>query len=287
MAEADALRELPWRGEAAGRPDLPLPPERMPLLWRGRPRKRWRWVGAFDQSVMAFAAVVRIGPAGMTFWGLWEREEGRLHERTRRTLPWRREDVRMDGRRTRVSAAGVEIELSFGEGEPIECICPNGEGGYTWTRKLAGVPVEGRVRVGGRVHPLRGLGVEDDSAGYHRRHTVWKWSAGVGATPGGEVVGWNLVEGINDPTRNSERAVWVAGEPSEPGPVEFEGLEAIRLEDGSRLTFTEEAERRHRERLPLIARSEYRAPLGTFAGAIGGVGLESGVGVMESHDVLW
>lgn len=287
MSFEAALRELPWRGVAEERPDLPVPPERMPLLWRRRLRKRWRWVGAFDDSLMAFAAVVRIGPLGMNFWGVWEREEGRLHERSRRELPGRRPDVRMEGRRTRVSTEEVEMELSFVEGQAIECMCPNGEGAYTWTRKLAGVPVEGRVRIGGSTRALEGLGVEDDSAGYHRRHTVWKWSAGVGTAADGRTVGWNLVRGINDPERASERAVWLGGEPSEPGPVSFEGLEAIRFRDGSRLTFNQETERRHSEGVPLIARSEYRAPLGTFAGALAGAELESGLGVMESHDAIW
>ncbi len=51
-----------------------------------------------------------------------------------------------------------------------------------------------------------------------RRHTVWSWSAGVGTLTDGREVGWNLVEGVNDPPERSERAIWVDGEPFEPGP---------------------------------------------------------------------
>ena len=39
----------------------------------------------------------------------------------------------------------------------------------------------------------------------------------------GRSVGWNLVAGINDPPERSERAIWIDGEPFEPGPVEFDG----------------------------------------------------------------
>jgi hypothetical protein len=252
-----------------------------------RIRKRWRWVGAFQESVLVFGAVVEIGPVGMTFWGAYDRERDRLYERTRRSLPWRRPEVTMDGRRTLIRSGDVEAELEFGEGEAIECICPNGEGGYTWTRKLAGVPVTGRIVLEGRELELQAMGVEDDSAGYHRRHTVWKWSAGVGVSADGRPVGWNLVEGINDPPSSSERAIWVGGEPSEPEPVEFEGLHSIGFAGGSSLRFTAETERVHSEHIPLVARSEYHAPFGRFEGSLGGVELASGLGVMESHDVLW
>ncbi len=252
-----------------------------------RVRKRWRWVGAFQEEVMVFGAVVQIGPVGMAFWGVYDREQDRLHERTRRALPWRRPEVEMDGRRTSIRSGDLAADLEFGEGEAIECICPNGQGGYTWTRKLAGVPVTGSVSVGGREIELRAMGVEDDSAGYHRRHTVWKWSAGIGATPDGKPVGWNLVEGINDPRANSERAVWIGGVQHEPQPVGFEGLDSIAFAGGSRLRFTAETQRDHSEHIPLIARSEYHAPFGRFEGELDGVEISSGLGVMESHDVLW
>ncbi|MGH2956676.1 MAG: DUF2804 domain-containing protein [Solirubrobacterales bacterium] len=286
-AEADAIAALPWRGKPEDRPGIPVPPEAMPLRLRRRLRKRWRWVGAFDERLMAFAAVVSVGPAGMTFWGVWDRERRELHERTRRSVPWRRREVEMRGPEVAVRAPGLELDLAVEGGEPIECACPNGEGGYTWTRKLAGAPVSGEVRIGGRTLSLDGRGVVDDSAGYHRRHTVWKWSAGVGEARDGRPVGWNLVSGINDPPSSSERTIWVDGAPSEPDPVGFEGLEAVRFADGSRLEFTAETERVHHERLPLIARSDYRAPFGRFSGSLGGIELESGLGVMESHDVVW
>ncbi len=37
----------------------------------------------------------------------------------------------------------------------------------------------------------------------------------------------------------------------------------------------------------MLIRSRYRQPFGTFSGAIGGVELADGYGVMEDHDVCW
>jgi Domain of unknown function (DUF2804), C-terminal len=259
----------------------------MTLLNGRRFRKRWRWVGAFADNLMAFAAIAQVGPASVTFWGVWDRERRRLWERTRRGLPGRRCDVEMRGRSVHVRAGNIEFDLELGEGTPIECVCPNGEGGYTWTRKSAGMPVRGEVRIGRRTNRLEGLGVEDDSAGYHPRYTSWKWSAGVGTARDGRSFAWNLVSGINDPPTNSERTIWVAGQPTEPGPVRFQGLDTIHFEDESRLNFTAETQRSHHEGIPLFARSDYEAPLGTFSGTLMGLSVESALGVMEAHDAVW
>ena len=278
---------LPWRGEAEERPSLAVPPDPMPLLLRRRFRKRWRWVGAFADNLIVFAANVQVGPAAMTFWGIWDRERRRLWEGTRRDFPGRRRQVSMPGRSARVRAGSIEFDLEFDQGFPIESMCPNGEGGYTWTRKEAGMPVHGEVRIGRRTSALDGLGVIDDSAGYHPRYTSWKWSAGVGAARDGRKVAWNLVTGINDPPVASERAIWVAGQPTEPGPVDFQGLESIHFEDESRLNFSAETKRTHHEGIPLLARSDYEAPFGTFSGSLNGLPLDSALGVMEAHDAVW
>jgi hypothetical protein len=259
----------------------------MPLLNGRRFRKRWRWVGAFADNLMVFAAVAQVGPSTMTFWGIWDRERRRLWDQTRRGFPGRRREVEMRGPSVQVRAGSVEFDLELGEGNPIECMCPNGEGGYTWTRKAAGMPVTGEVRIGRRTSRLEGLGVADDSAGYHPRYTSWKWSAGVGTARDGRSFGWNLVSGINDPPSSSERTIWLAGQPTEPGPVSFQGLETIHFEDQSRLNFTAETQRSHHEGIPLLARSDYEAPLGTFSGTLMGLSVESALGVMESHDAVW
>jgi hypothetical protein len=284
---AGEVERLPWRGRADQRPDLPVPPAAMPLLLGRRLRKRWRWAGAFADRLIVFAAVVEVGPVSMTFWGIWDRERRRLWEGTRRGLPGRRPEVTMQGRSVRVRARTIELDLELEHGSPVETMCPNGEGGYTWTRKAAGMPVNGEVRIGRRSSAFSGLGVEDDSAGYHQRYTSWKWSAGVGTARDGRSFAWNLVKGINDPPVNSERTIWVAGEPMEPGPVEFQGLDSIHFEDESRLNFSAETQRSHHEGIPLFARSDYEAPFGSFTGTLMGLPVESALGVMEAHDAVW
>ena len=258
----------------------------MPLLHHRRLRKRWRWAGAFADNLIVFAADAQVGPGSITFWGVWDRERRRLWERTRRGFPGRRPEVRLSERTAELRAGSIRFDLEFGEGTPIECMCPNDADGYTWTRKLGGMPVRGEVRIGSRVSEFDGRGVLDQSAGYHARHTRWCWSAGVGTGTDGRSVAWNLVSGINDPPAQSERTIWVNGRPMEPGPVDFQGLDAIQFEDGSRLRFKEEVTRTHRESM-LIASSDYEAPFGSFTGSLLGLELESALGVMERHDAVW
>jgi hypothetical protein len=82
--------------------------------------------------------------------------------------------------------------------------------------------------------------------------------------------------------------VWVAGEPHETEPVQFSAdLSRIDSADGSQLRFHAESERSRSENL-VIFKSEYRAPFGSFSGALpGGVALAQGLGVMEHHRALW
>ena len=52
---------------------------------------------------------------------------------------------------------------------------------YIWTAKQAASACAARVVLDGERHELDGdAAFIDDSAGYHARHTAWKWSAGVG-----------------------------------------------------------------------------------------------------------
>jgi hypothetical protein len=273
---------------------------------RGRPLKRWRWVGVFDEELMACAAQVRIGPARQSFWALYTPATGALRERTR--LVPRGGEVELvhgslgdgtvaDGTGEdptqlpgvlRIADRGVRLEMMFEEERGFVARCPNGRS-ESWTRKQAGVRAHGTISLDGRPpRPVQARAVIDDSAGYHARVTEWRWSAGVGVAPDGTPLAWNLVAGINDPPAGSERAVWVGGYPREVGPVEFDAaLRTIRGEDGSELRFTAGAERSRRENLLLVS-SDYRAPFGTFAGTLpGGIELAQGRGVMEHHRARW
>ena len=279
------MRTLPARGPSVRELGLLLPPDRMPLWRQGRPLKRWRYLGVYAPELMLCVGDARIGPVPRRWWAVAE-PDGELHE-------WssaRGGGVSLHAKGAHVDAGGVRIELDLGDSEAVETASPVGDrGNYVWTRKRAGFAVRGVVIVGGREHAVEGpYGFCDESAGYHPRHTVWRWSAGIGRTPDGAHVAWNLVSGVHDGPQASERSVWIDGEPREVGPVEFAAdLSRVSFAEGATLRFSEWATRVEETNL-LLVRSFYRQPFGTFSGALPGAGgLAEACGVMEHHDVWW
>ena len=271
------MRSLPVRGPAARELGLPLPPDRMPLLRRGRPLKRWRYVGVYRPDVMLCVGEARVAGLPQRWWAV-ALPDGRLLERT----GTRRRIISVPGRLLVGARLGL-IDLKLDEGPGIEVVSAHGDE-YIWTRKQAGVPVRGRVAAFGRMWEVDSpCGFVDDSAGYHARHTTWRWSAGLGRATSGEAVAWNLVEGVHDAPEASERTVWVEGEPHEVSPQPF----AADLSRVGGLRFTPWCVREdHTNRL--LFRSDYRQPFGAFAGELpGGLELGAGHGVMEWHDVRW
>jgi hypothetical protein len=246
---------------------------------------------------MACAAIVQVGPARQSFWALYLRAEDQLRERTR-LLPRRRALRVLRGSRLSagerqpgrllVSDGGVVLDLSLEEDDGFAARCANGRA-HVWTRKQAGIAAHGTLALDGRPpRPIEALAVIDDTAGYHERVTEWWWSAGVGQSPDGAALAWNLVEGVNDPPLGSERAVWIDGKAREAPPVQFsQNLARIACVDGSALRFHAEAERSHNANM-IIIKSDYRAPFGAFSGVLpGGVALAHGLGVVEHHRAVW
>lgn len=257
-----------------------------PLFRRGRPLKRWRYVGVFSEQAMACAATVQVGPARQSFWAVLDRRDGQLVERTH-LLP-RSVALDLSPGRLRIREKDVLIDLRIEERDGIEARCPSGEL-EVWTRKQAGLAASGTISL--RAHPpieIDGMTVIDDTAGYHQRVTEWRWAAGVGGAPDGSALAFNLVEGVNDPPTGSERAIWLDGVAHEPPPVRFAAdLSTIAAGDGSLLRFAPEAERARRDNL-LLVRSDYRAPFGSFSGTLpGGIAVEHALGVVEHHRARW
>lgn len=263
----------------------------MRLFHGTRPLKRWRYVGVFGEQLMICAASVQVGPARQTFWAVYERASaltggGAMIERTR-LIP-KRGALDLAPGRLRIRDDEVSLELALDEDDGIEARCPNGSA-YVWTRKQAGVRARGTLALGARPPiEIDALAVIDDTAGYHARVTEWWWAAGVGSGSDGTPLAFNLVQGVNDPPSDSERAIWVAGVAHEAPPVRFSAdLGTIVAEDGSRLRFAPEAERSRHENL-LVVRSDYRAPFGTFSGTLpGSIPLVNAIGVVEHHRARW
>jgi Protein of unknown function (DUF2804) len=273
-----------YRGSGADRPDsIPLPPDRMPLLRAGRLLKRWRYVGVFGSELSLCVGSVRVGPFRQSFWAVWDRAGGKLLERT----VLRTGGVRLEPELVKVNDGSVEIALRLEEGPGIEVVTPY-DRGYVWTRKQAGVLACGSVALEGGSREVDGRAFVDDWAGYPPRHISWLWSAGLGTDVAGRSLAWNLVTGVNDGERNSERTVWIDSDPREVEPVTFASdLSTIGFADGGELQFRCEAVRRREDRLLLI-RSSYEQPFGSFTGSLpGGVELREGYGVMERHEAVW
>jgi hypothetical protein len=236
-----------------------------------RPLKGWRYVGVYSPEIMLCLGSVRVGALRQSFWAVWDRANGRLHQRTHVG----RREVELSPGAAAVGSKDVRIELRLAEAAGVETISRTGES-YAWTRKQGGVRATGSVTIGGVRRDLDARAIIDDSAGYHERHTTWRWCAGVGRAEDGRELAWNLVEGVHDAPTRSERTVWIDGEPRELPPRAGDGL-----------CFQAEAERARNDNL-IVVRSSYRQPFGTFSGELpGGLRLAEGYGVTEEHDAWW
>ena len=240
-------------------------------LRAGRPLKRWRYLGVYRADLMLCVGDARVAGVPQRWWAV-ALPDGSLFEGRR--------GIELSPGRAAVRGV-LELELDADDG--VEIVSPHGRS-YIWTRKQAPVHVRGHVSAGGQTWELDGDdGFVDESAGYHARHTAWRWSAGVGRTDDGRRVAWNLVDGVHDSPSSSERTVWVDGEPREVPPQEF----APDLSGVGELAFRDWSAREAHMNL-LLMRNRYRQPFGEFSGRLpGGLTLAEGYGVMEEHDVRW
>jgi Protein of unknown function (DUF2804) len=254
----------------------------MPRRSGTRPLKRWRYVGAYGPDLQLCVGDAHIGPLRQRFWAL-ATPDGRIRERTALVGSG---GARIDGAEVAIDGPSVRARLRVEDGPAVETLSQHGAS-YIWTRKQGGVRVSGLIELDGEPIQFDARGMVDESAGYHARHTVWSWSAGVGTTTDGHAVAWNLVTGVHDAPEASERTLWLEGEPEELPAVTFaDDLSAISGAD-LHLSFSEWSARTDKTNA-LLLKSSYRQPFGTFTGTLRpGVELSEGYGVMESHDVHW
>jgi hypothetical protein len=259
----------------------------MPLFAGTRPLKRWTYAGIFGPDLMLCAGAARVGALPQSFWAVWDRRAGVLDTETLLLRPGR---VALTDQSVVVRSGLIRLELALTPaGEPIEVVSPHGRS-YIWTRKVP-IRADGHLTVGMEARPVSGLGILDQSAGYHARVTEWEWSAGVGTTVDGWPAVWNLVRGMHDSDTLSERTVWVNGRAAEVPAVRFSSdLDEVWGADGTLLHFDKEAARTRREQWGVVS-SDYVQPFGRFRGRLpGGVELsehDPAFGVMERHRARW
>jgi hypothetical protein len=225
-------------------------------------RKSWRWIGAFDPSLMLCVGSARVGVLRRSWWAVWDGVA--LHEGTRGVTP--------PVSRVAVRDGGVALDLALAGGTAVRA-----SDAVAFTVKTP-LRVTGSVALGSRRFAVDAPGLSDFSGGRHARRTSWLWAAGAGMTVDGRPVYWNLVDGMFV----GECCVWVDGVPHLVGTLPFDGLRGV-----GGLSFTPLATRAHRENY-LVLMSDYEQPFGVFAGSLPVAGeLAYGHGVMERHEALW
>ena len=273
------MRPLPVRGTEVRSLGLALPPARMPLLSRGRPLKRWRYVALYRPDLMVCVGDARVAGLPQRWWAL-ALPDGTLAERTtagrggidlspgRRARGRGRRERGPDVRRERGRGGGlaeralVDLDAQAGAGAPARDACASASASGRWTA----------TRASSTTPPAT---TSATPCGAGRRAS--------GALVDGRAVAWNLVDGVHDAPESSERTVWVDGVPGEVPPLAF----ADDLSRVGGLEFTPWSAREDHTRR-LLFRSDYLQPFGSFEGELpGGLRLASGHGVMEWHDVRW
>ncbi len=303
--------------------------KRPPWSWFGelacKLLKRWQFVGAMDENLVVGAAVAHVNYLATGFAYVYDRKTeifteynlkaplalGAEFSRTpangetclfkgKRSIVMNNSVI--DGFRTLDVVFGDEfsIRLKYRENYPgISTACPQMDGGFHYTYKSAGLPVEGQIRLDGQTLELApdALGLLDWTASTPPRTTTWNWAAAVGKTGDGRVAAINFSRGLvlGSYTQN---AVWIDGKPFMPGYVLFDyDREDIlgkpwNLHTADRsldLVFEPAAERFEDIDFKLVA-SRLHQPFGTYKGTVhtdeGPVELEL-FGFCEDHYAKW
>ncbi len=276
--------DQPYRGTGVDRPrGVPLPPERMPLLRAGQLRKRWHYVSFWSRELSFCAARASVGPLQQEYWGIWDREGNKFREGSHRFT----RHVRLEPNRVQVWDGDAEIAVTFEPCTSFEVYRPASDA-YIWSHKDYCRQARGSVRYDGTKRSVRGVIFVDINAGYHERHTQWRWAAGAGLDQQNRLVAFNAITGLFDTPTQSERTVWIEGDAQEVGPNSFaDDLSTVSFAEGGILEFQPEALIEQHENL-LLVRSDYFHWFGTYTGTLpGGIELREAFGVRERHDALW
>ncbi|KEF31121.1 hypothetical protein D777_02274 [Marinobacter nitratireducens] len=200
-----------------------------------------------------------------------------------------------------VAPGGVHVDLELMEDlDPLRLVSRAGYNGWVFTRKSAGLPVQGDIRWGDRVWRSDGvaLGSIDWSCGFMRRETAWNWACIAGKLADGRALGLNLAAGVNE-TGVNENALWLDGRCIKLGAARFcfdryqPGNDwTVSTEDGRvDLRFSPSGVRREKLNALVLA-SNFRQFIGTFEGYVVDnegktVRVDGLRGLMEDHFARW
>ncbi len=276
--------DQPYRGDGSDLPKgVPFPPQHLPLLRSGQLRKRWHYISFWSRELSFCAAQVKVGPLKQEYWGIWDRAAGHFRQGSHIFGSC----LALESNRVRVADGDVQIDVTFANDSSFEVYRPAGRA-YIWSHKDYSRFAKGTVRYGNMSREVAGVMFVDVNAGYHERHTSWRWAAGAGTDQAGRLVAFNAIIGLFDTPIESERTIWIENAAQEVGPNTFAAdLSTVSFAEGGTLTF-------HPEQLIeahdnyLLIRSDYFHWFGTYSGTLpNGIELREAYGVRERHDAVW
>jgi hypothetical protein len=296
---------------------------------RSRLARRWRFnqfqfVSAMGPGWVFGLAVVNLNLVGSGFFYLYDFETGTMLEQSflqplamgTRIEPWPERGITSftkgdvvlkiapaaKGRTVTVTAPGdIRISLTLkADKDPLRLVCPAGYNGWVFTRKSAGLPVEGEVRWGHRIWRCDELtrGSVDWSCGFMRRETAWNWACLAGTLADGRSLGLNLAAGVNE-TGMTENALWLDGRCIKLSAARFHfnrdhpGDDWHVTTDDGRVDLHFVPAGMRKEKLnALVLASNFRQLVGTFKGqVVDDTGAKIPVtglqGLMEDHFARW
>lgn len=294
--------------------------------------KRWRFVGLYSREIVVGIAVVQVGYIGTSFAYVFDMERKSMTEFTAKSplginsiVP----DHAFEGDLSFIQGSNRilvryghegsvnEVDVDINSGSllkiharmdespevitPHQIIIPTPGGGFAFTHKSAGLPVEGRIVTRDHEYELKkgeAFGAIDHSAGYHDYHWEWRWASFGGLADDGVRVGLNLAEPAYHPTIN-ENALWVDGNLIPLGEASFAfdpksilSPWRISTDDGViDLDFEPLGERAEKIDIGFIL-SRFHQPVGLFSGTITPQGgrpltIKNVPGVVEDHEAKW
>jgi hypothetical protein len=285
------------------------------LLYRAAHAKRWHHVGVAGPRLHLACAILDLGWATGAFVTLFDRARRRLiADRSgfgapllgaavsdrpgEGALSWfygprlalvLERPVGAEAWRVHVRGAGglrVDLALPLAGAPPTLAAVAAVDGGVAnCTHKTVGLPVHGRIELGGEALPVDGaFAALDHTAGLLPHHTRWRW-----ACIAGPAIGLNLVDGFNGPVEN---CLWSGGRqiPLAAGAIgvggDGEPWTARSAEGRVDLRFVLEGEHRVDRDLRLAA-THYRQAFGVFSGQVDGRAVDGLPGVVEDQDSVW